>query len=61
MYIYVLNYEFFPILTVFDPMSLFLVTALSPCWPIIRSVYDFEITNNEKKEGHASTMTTQLS
>lgn len=49
MYLYILNYDFFPVLTVFDPMSLFLVTALSPCWPIIRSVYVFEITTTIKR------------
>lgn len=49
MYLYILNHDFFPVLTVFDPMSLFLVTALSPCWPIIRSVYVFEITTTIKR------------
>lgn len=49
MYIYVLNYEVFPALIAFDPISLFLVTALSPCWPINRSVYVFEITTTKKK------------
>lgn len=48
MYIYVLNYDFFPVLTVFGPMNLFLVTALSSCWPINRSVYTFEITTAKK-------------
>lgn len=49
MYIYVLNYDFFPVLTVFGPMNLFLVTALSSCWPINRSVYTFEITTAKKR------------
>lgn len=49
LYIYVLNYQFFLVLAASGPISLFLVTAFLPCWPINRSAYFFEITTTTKK------------